>query len=54
MPTPEEVATQAEDKIIQERQEKALTLQQKALAEQRVEALTAKLKELGIDPDKTL
>ena len=47
-----ELVLTPEEANLKERQEKELALQQKALAEERIAALTAKLTELGINPDE--
>ena len=47
-----ELVPTLEEANVREKQEKELALQQKALAEERIAALTAKLTELGINPDE--
>jgi Uma2 family endonuclease len=51
VPTPEEVAESERQQKEVERQQKEVERQQKQLAEERVERLAAKLRELNIDPD---
>ncbi|ACB51334.1 unknown [Crocosphaera subtropica ATCC 51142] len=46
VPSPEEAASQAENKLIQERQQKELALQ-------KIEQLQERLRQLGINPDET-
>jgi hypothetical protein len=61
IPTPEEAALLEKQAKESERQQKELALQQKEyerqqkeLALQKIEQLTARLRELGINPDETL
>ena len=52
VPSPEEAASQAENRLIQERQQKEYEQQQKELALQKIEQLQAKLRELGVNPEE--
>jgi hypothetical protein len=51
IPTPEERATTAEQETIVAQQQVEAERQQRELAEQRVEKLLARLRDLGVDPD---
>ncbi|WP_107667393.1 Uma2 family endonuclease [Cyanothece sp. BG0011] len=52
VPSPEEAASQAENRLIQERQQKEYEQRQKELALQKIEQLQEKLRELGVNPEE--